>query len=204
MKNLIAGMLLACSLATSAQELFRYEATPMGPLIAAKDLGVGERQIRVDITFKMGQQTGLAGGHIASGVGDLNRYYERGVPPIGEGVIVGAWVGCPDGGTVPSFIPESYYSGPSLDKDSCFPLPDLTSEYLISYWVSVDYKIRMRLVRGTEVLFERERTWAGVHPWHTRGFFLAALEGGQPNGPYTLLKVVVTTEDNPVPKEKQP
>ena len=204
MKNLIAGTLLACALSASAQEMFRYEVGEYGPVIAVKNLGAGGRTVRADITFKMGQQTGMVGGHIATGIGDLNRFFESGLPPIGEGAAVGAWIGCPDGGAAPGIGTESYYSGTVLDRDSCFTLPDMTAEYVLSYWVSIDYRVRVRLTQGTRVLFEHERSWAGVHPWHSRGFFILAVPGAAPNGPYTLSKVVVWSEDTPKAKPKPP
>lgn len=205
MKKLITGTLLACiAMTASAQELFRFESTPMGPLVAVKDLGAGDRRVRVDITFRLDTYNATDGGHIASGVGDLNRYFDNGVPPMGEGSIVGAWVGCPDKGAAPVVTFESFYSGPALDKDSCFNLPDLKAEYTLTYWVSKDYRVKMRLVQGTTVLFEKERAWVGEHPWHTRGFFLLAVPGTTPAGPYTLLKAVATVEETSKPMPKPP
>ena len=199
--KLIAALVACLSLAAQAQELFRYEMTPSGPLIAVQNLGEPERQIRVDVTFTLSGLVATDGAHIATGIGDLTRFFTRGEPPVGEGVVVGQWSGCPTSNI--SVIAESYYSGTVLDSSSCFALPDPSIEYILSYWVTTDYRIRIRLVQGTAVLFDYTRPWLGQHDPHMRGFFVLGLPGVGRNGPYTLSKVIAWAEDIPEPRPKR-
>ena len=78
------------------EELFRYESGTHRT--AAKTLGAGDRDVEVEMVFAGAFSPGQGGGHLALGVGDLSRYFNAGLPPLGNGIIVGQASMCPDQG----------------------------------------------------------------------------------------------------------
>lgn len=186
--GLAAALLLS---GAAAEEVFHYEKTVVGPIIALKDLNIGERDVRIDMKFKLDKFNARMGKHLVVAIGDLTRYYNRGVAPIGEGVVIGASDYCPDTSSM-SAMTESLYSGRVLEPATCFSNIDVNTVYDLAVTVTVAYDITYELRRDGVLLTTQKRTWQGVHPWHTRGLFFVPVSDAN-NGAVDLLRLTATT-----------
>ena len=170
------------------EELFRYESVPTGPLLSVQTLGAGDRDIEVEMVFKLGAFSPKGGGHLALGVGDLSRYFNTGLPPLGNGIIVGQASMCPDQGATISLLTEQYGTT-GADPETCFSGLAPDAEYRLVTRVTADQRIQYTLWNGDQLLATRSRA-AGNVPPHSRGLFLVGLPGQPAGGAFTLVRLI--------------
>lgn len=181
------------------QELVRFETTPSGPMLAVKDVGAQGKQIKVQATFRIGAFGGLQGRHLVFGVGDLTRYFESGLGPIGDGFIVGEMDGCGSHGQISGLMESWRWPGPSTNHtNTCYTGISADQEYTVNLWVSANQTTRYQLIRGTQVLADVIRYMAPAPP-HSRGVFVFGASG---DSPFELKSFVVSVEDPPIPMPK--
>lgn len=161
-------------------ELFRFESTAAGPMIWVRDLGSKlNKPITVDMTLQLTKP--WTASHLAVIVGDLYSALERSDAgerspggADGEGFVIGDFysetVQCNSNRNNIMF--ESYYTGDTLDKESCFPLS--TGEtYRIIYSVDSEYNSVYNLYDAAgNLLASKKRGWTAQHKLHNRGFFI--------------------------------
>lgn len=182
------------------RELVRFETTPSGPMLAVKDVGAQGKQIKVQATFRIGAFGGLQGRHLVFGVGDLTRYFESGLGPIGDGFIVGEMAGCGDAGQVSGLMESWRWPGPSTNHiDTCYTGISADQEYTVNLWVSANQTTRYQLIQGTRVLADIVRYMAPA-PSHSRGVFVFGASG---DSPFELKSFVVSVEEPPIPMPKR-
>ena len=182
------------------RELVRFESTASGPLLAIKDVGANGQQIKVQATFRIGAFGGLQGRHLVFGVGDLTRYFESGLGPIGDGFIVGEMNGCGDPGQVSGLLESWRWPNPSTNHtDTCYTGLKADRDYTVNIWVSANQTVRYQLIDGTRVLSEVVR-YMRPAPAHARGVFVF---GASSDTPFELKSFLVTEENDPVPMPKR-
>lgn len=170
------------------EELFRYESVPTGPLLSVQTLGAGDRDIEVEMVFKLGAFSPSGGGHLALGIGDLSRYFNHGQPPLGNGVIIGQAGMCPDQASTISVLTEQYGTT-GADPETCFSGLAPDAEYRLVTRVTADQRIQYTLWNGDQLLATRSRA-AGNVPPHSRGLFLVGLPGQPAGGAFTLVRLI--------------
>lgn len=171
-------------------ELGRYQTVPSGPLIALKDVGAGDRPIKVTAVVKIGAFGALDGQHLVFGVGDLTRFFDGGLAPIGDGLIVGEYYGCNSPGQISALLESWRPTSSTNHSDTCFSGLSANLEYRLTLWVTANQSVRYQVAYGERVLVDRTRV-ADPAPWHNRGVFVFGVSSG---APYELKSLVISTE----------
>lgn len=174
-----AMLVLAGVSSCTAQPTMRYEVVASGPMISSNAVQTES----VAVTFKLGLFKATGGGHLVIGRGDLERYFAKGKPPLGTGVIIGEAAGCQQPGQI-SILMEDWYETVSVnDYSTC--VNGLKAERV--------YTVTLR--RDGYSLWEEDALIASVlRPAVQRDVAGVFLFGAESTTPYTLIKYSTTAK----------
>ena len=166
---------------------------PTGPMLALRALPVTRGTHYLDVTFKLKDFDATDGAHLALGLGDLYRYFDRGLVPVADGFVVGKSALCPEKGVAVNF--ESYggeVPGKVLDCPTAYGPLRSDTVYQVRFSVTDTgvSSMTVHLEDDTLVWGRVVRTFNGMHAPHARGLFLIPYSPpDKKNGAYELLRV---------------